>query len=261
MNVISFSLFGADPKYRAGMLENVQASTAVYPGWHLHIHCDRPNYTALLEHALGVHVHLFCPQETSEGSQGMSWRFRSAASPEADAVLFRDADSQLTRREAQAVEEWLKSGFDVHLIRDHPAHTSPIMGGMFGVRRDAKSLLARQLMHDSQRYRLTSYGDDQVFLATVFYPRIRHTALLHTSCIRYFGEFTLPLRPQEVGELFIGAYAHLTREEQEAFEQVRRDYGQMTLALPSWTKKRILKVIVKRFLPVRRIRHGCRWCV
>ncbi len=261
MNIISFSLFGADPKYRAGMLENINASIAVYPGWHLHIHCDRQNHTALLGHTLSPHVHLFCSQETSEGSRGMIWRFSSAASSEVDAVIFRDADSQLTRREAEAVQEWLKSSFDVHLLRDHPAHTSLIMGGMFGVRGKAKALLARHLVDELQSYRLTSYGDDQVFLASVFYPRIRHSALLHTSCIRYFGEYTLPLRPREAGELFIGAYAHLTREEQESFEQVRRDYGQKTLALPAWTRKRILKVFVKRFLPVRRIRHGCRWCI
>ena len=49
-------------------------------------------------------------------------------------VLSRDLDSRLSAREEAATQEWLHSGLAVHAMRDHPHHTQPLMGGMWGAR-------------------------------------------------------------------------------------------------------------------------------
>ena len=49
-------------------------------------------------------------------------------------MLSRDLDSRLSAREEAATREWLYSGLAVHAMRDHPLHTQPLMGGMWGAR-------------------------------------------------------------------------------------------------------------------------------
>ena len=49
--------------------------------------------------------------------------------PQVDLFMSRDLDSAPTQREADAVEEWLRSGKTLHVMRDHPSHTFPMLGG------------------------------------------------------------------------------------------------------------------------------------
>ena len=67
---------------------------------------------------------------------GMLWRLLPILDPLVDVVLVRDLDSRLSRREAEAVEEWLASSKAVHVMRDHPSHSWPMLGGMWGARMD-----------------------------------------------------------------------------------------------------------------------------
>ena len=54
-----------------------------------------------------------------------------------EVALFRDLDSRPSRREMEAVEEWMLSKHVVHVMRDHPGHDMPILAGMWGVKLDS----------------------------------------------------------------------------------------------------------------------------
>lgn len=170
--LISFALFGEDPKYRTGMLANVRAAPHFYPGWKLIIYCDRINHDALAQEALGDAVECVLQKDTSQGFEGANWRFLAALRAEADVILFRDADSIFSKREVDAVNEWLDSKKDTHIIRDHPYHRAPVMAGLFGVRGRSRAILAKLIRSRLLSRRLTEYGDDQAFLATDFYPKV-----------------------------------------------------------------------------------------
>jgi hypothetical protein len=234
MKLISFALFGADPKYRRGMLDNVRAASTFFPGWKLLIYCDRVNHDALMQEDLG---------------------------PDAEVVLFRDADSIFTSREQAAVTEWLASDKDTHIIRDHPYHKSPVMGGLLGVRGAAMQRLAALAKDRMSSHRLTEYGDDQVFLTRDFYPKAIRSALVHTNCVRYFPEYTRPLPPDLPGEHFIGAYAFLTEAEHEEFEGIRQKEPPMTLLPEHWGKIPLVRKLYRKFHQVKRIKYGCQWCL
>jgi hypothetical protein len=259
MIVISFSVFGADSKYREGLVKNVTAATIVYPDWQLFVYCDRENHDVLRAVA-SERIKVICQKELSEGLEGALWRYLPALDPRVETVIFRDADSLVGAREAEAVDEWLSSPFQVHLIRDHPYHESPVMGGMFGVRGAAVQTLASLLGSALARRRLHLYGDDQAFLNEEFYPRLRHTALVHTDFLRYFFEHTRPLRPPADGEDFIGAYANLTRQEQEKYLIMRDQATPKTLPPPNWADIAIWRRVHHRVV-FKRIAHRCRWCV
>lgn len=259
-HVISFSIFGPDPKYRIGMMQNIRALEHVYPEWEMVIYCDRGNYDALAQESLGDKVELVLQQQHSQGMEGMSWRLLAALRSGVRALLFRDSDSVFTTREADAVKEWLQSRYDTHIIRDHPYHQSPVMGGTLGVKGESLRLLASLVQDRLHAHRRTEYGDDQAFLSGDFYVQVRENALVHTNCVRYFPERTQPLPADRPGEDFVGAYAFLSAEERAKYQAIRSSEAAVTLLPPHWQRHRFLKKIVKFYRPVRRIRHGCRWC-
>ena len=50
-------------------------------------------------------------------------------------LISRDLDSRFTKREKDAVNDWLKSDKDIHLMRDHPGHRfGRFLAGMFGTK-------------------------------------------------------------------------------------------------------------------------------
>src|SRR5262249_9683013 len=105
-------------------------------------------------------------------------------------------DSRLNRREGAAVKEWLSSDRDFHVMRDHPHHNVPILGGMWGVRNSLLSDM-RQLVESYNK------GDfwqvDQNFLASTIAPRVRAHWMEHDE---YFSGRRFPTR--RVGREFVG---------------------------------------------------------
>lgn len=258
MKVISFSVFGSDKKYREGLLKNIAASKYIYPDRKVIAYCDRQNFNEIQKKITDENVALICYQEISNGLEGAIWRYIPALDPNVTVAIFRDADSVITKREAEAVNEWLASTFDVHLIRDHPYHTSPIMGGMFGIRGQAVRILEELLKCALQKRRLHVYGDDQAFLNEKFYPLIRNRSLVHTNYVRYYLEHTRPLRQTTTEEHFIGAYAHLQPDEQIKYEIMRIETPPKTLPPPHWENRFMWKHIHSK-ISINRIKHQSKW--
>ena len=62
------------------------------------------------------------------------WRFLPVLDVNVDLFLSRDLDSRINSREIAAVKEFLESDFDLHVMRDHPAHAAFMMGGTWGAK-------------------------------------------------------------------------------------------------------------------------------
>ena len=67
---------------------------------------------------------------------GKMQRFLPLADPLVDTFMSRDIDSPIFERETTIVRQWLKSEKTIHIIRDHPQHTVPILGGLWGIKLD-----------------------------------------------------------------------------------------------------------------------------
>ena len=175
--IISFSLWGDDPIYRRGAIENIRLAALHYPGWRVRIHTDDP---ALLDGATPGGVPLeVVRMPANVGIRGMFWRFLAASDQQADPIIFRDCDSRLNPREASAVSAWLASGHRFHVMRDHPDHAGwPMLGGMWGVRGGT--------LQDMER-RIAAWGvwreklDDMRFLAERVWPEARLDMMHHSS--------------------------------------------------------------------------------
>jgi hypothetical protein len=114
-------------------------------------------------------------------------------------MLSRDTDSRLSNREKLAVDEWLESDKDFHIMRDHPYHKTEILGGMWGVRNGLLKNI-KELIGDYTK------GDfwqvDQNFLRDVIYPTVKNNSLVHDE---FFDKKPFPTKREPkrfVGQAF-----------------------------------------------------------
>jgi hypothetical protein len=193
MNVISFCLYGSSPKYWGGLVKNFELAHRYFPGWMIRVYCDRENFNRFTDCANNISgeytssgvtfefgFHDWCPP--------MLQRYLIADNPAVDRFISRDADSRLSQREADAVQEWINSDRICHVMRDHPAQQT-MPGGMVGIqpRRPNWEMpkmerLIRNYLAETNVPDLMAYQIDQDFLAKVLWPMFRDTMLQHDSC-------------------------------------------------------------------------------
>jgi len=132
--VISFSLWGNNPLYTIGAIQNADLALSIYPDWTCYYFCNTCVPVNIIDQ-LKQRTNTNVIQMSSIGDNRSAMnRFLAIDFPETEYVIFRDADSRLSNREKLAVDEWLKENTDVHVMRDHPYHGWFIQAGMFGVR-------------------------------------------------------------------------------------------------------------------------------
>tara|TARA_Y100000310_G_C20646448_1_gene796910 strand:+ start:283 stop:1170 length:888 start_codon:yes stop_codon:yes gene_type:complete len=132
-NIVSFSLWGDNPFYGIGAIRNAETAQKYYKGWisRFYLGTDVPLETKeTLESIPNTEVVVI--DDEPNNWNGMFWRFYPLSEPDVKLVIFRDTDCRLSMREAAAVIEWEISDKTLHIMRDHPMHTEPIMGGMWG---------------------------------------------------------------------------------------------------------------------------------
>lgn len=198
--VVSFSLWGTSEVYLNGALEAVDQVAAAYPGWEcrFYLAADVPAATRDALEAKGA---VLFDGEPWGPWAGMYWRFLAAGDPEVDVMISRDVDTVILEREVRAVEEWIASGSPLHILRDHPKHEMPVMGGMWGCRAQQFRNIRTMILKWN---RFDRYGCDQEFLARVIYPRFRDAAWIHSECIRFRNETLRPYPTPRAGRTVIG---------------------------------------------------------
>tara|TARA_R100000951_G_scaffold86008_3_gene73729 strand:+ start:184 stop:852 length:669 start_codon:yes stop_codon:yes gene_type:complete len=200
MKLITFSLWGQDPKYLIGAIRNAELAKEIYPDWRCRFYVGQsvPSQIIIqLENFDNVDV----VQRPEFGDwRGMFWRFLSASEEGVDVMISRDTDSRLNIREKAAVDEWLASDKKLHIMRDHPHHGYPILGGMWGAKRGAIEDIERLINNFAQE---DTYGTDYKFFAELIFPKLKtDDVMIHDE---FFGGQPFPTKRdglQFVGQVF-----------------------------------------------------------
>lgn len=201
--VVSFSLWGSNPKYTVGAIRNAELIQEVYPTWRARFYVANsvPDPIVYMLEDMGNTEIVF--KETVGDWTGMFWRFEACYDSNADVVIFRDTDSRVNKREKHAVEEWLQSDKAFHIMRDHPHHQFPILGGMWGIRKNDKFNMKIMLDSFVISKANNSYGTDYNFLGNVLYPLIKESdCFVHDP---FFDKKPFPTARQNhefVGQVF-----------------------------------------------------------
>ena len=114
--IISFSLWGDNPKYTIGAIENAKLAQEIYPDWFSYFFVSSSVSEDIQNQLLSIpNVVLFYKDHPGDWS-GMFWRFETSYDLEVDISIFRDTDSRLSLREKYAVDEWIQSDKTFHIM-------------------------------------------------------------------------------------------------------------------------------------------------
>ena len=192
--VVSFCLYGEEPIYNEGVIENIKLCKTIYPNWEVRVYCSPEAFgrmSSRISEEGGTPIEV--PPEKCHPVYG---RMLAIEENKGGITIFRDADSRVSQREADSVKEWLVSGKTLHLIADHGQHFSPIMAGMFG-------LFDHDLPEIDWPKDYPHYGDDEKFLTlNVLNP-------LGDKCFRHGLYGGIPLPELAEGEPHIGEKIYL----------------------------------------------------
>lgn len=198
--VISFSLWGDNPKYTFGAIKNAELANKIYANWisRFYIGSDVPKDIINKIQSIS-NTEIILKYNQNNDWTGMFWRFEAAYDNSVEVAIFRDTDSRISLREKYAVDEWLSSDKTFHIMRDHPFHGYPILGGMWGIKNNSRYNMKKLLDSFSKS---DKYGTDYEFFAQVLYPIIGTDKLVHDP---FFDKKPFPsmrIDKEFVGEIF-----------------------------------------------------------
>lgn len=181
--VISFSLWGNNLKYCVGAIKNAKLAQTIYPDWVCRFYVATDVPTSIQGELANLDNVDLCEMPPAfDGWKGMFSRFLPASEAEVEVMISRDCDSRLSLREKEAVDEWLASDKQFHIMRDHPWHGTEILGGMFGMKHGVvPDLESRMIAWLNKHNPENEWQIDQNFLKAEIYPLVVNDSMVHAQ--------------------------------------------------------------------------------
>jgi len=175
--IISFSLYGNDPKYTFGALCNAELRKEIYPDWICRFYCGTSVPQEIIENLLNYsNTEVIMMDETQKYSFRM-WRYLPMIDKEVSIFLSRDADSRLSFREKKCVDIFIESDSLIHSIQDNFNHPD-FMAGMWAMKKSIDIDLIRLFEEWGEE---KTYDSDQLFLREKIVPLFGDKKLIHCS--------------------------------------------------------------------------------
>lgn len=192
-NVISYSIFGNNPKYVETALLNLQRNKIKLPNWtnRFYISSDVPDHFTARAQALGAEI--LVVNDKGNSLNGTFWRFFVADDPTVNKYIVRDVDSYISDEEIILINEWLISDKPFHIIRDFVTHNGLIMAGLWGGTSGYLPNVQKLTYDYINSLKSRSRYDDQSFLAKVIWSYIRNHHLSHDFSFGYLSSSDLVL--------------------------------------------------------------------
>lgn len=182
VNTLSYCLYGGyNERYYPGMIANITLAQKHFPDWKVYVWIA-PDVEPDFIEKLKTHPNVVLRETGVTGPSNMIHRFYTIDEPGVDLMMVRDADSIIHWKDRWAINEFLKSNFIAHTIRDNIQHTAPLMGGLWGIRKSAglsmRSEYANYIEDKTKGFRL---AHDQNFLHDAIYPKVLPGLMVHYS--------------------------------------------------------------------------------
>ena len=180
--VIAFTLFGSNPRYLRGALQNILVAKQIYPDWACRFYVDDSVDEACLQAMEAEGAEIIRDESSDRDLRHLlTRRFLVADDPKVGRFMVRDCDSVVNRREAAAVAEWIDSGLPFHAMRDWWTHTDPMLAGLWdgiagvfpGMKTHLDSFIGEKPL---------STNWDQYFLRDQVWPAVRDHVMVHDRC-------------------------------------------------------------------------------
>ena len=174
--IISFALWGNNPKYTIGAIKNAKLARKFYPDWIARFYIHKDVDSKIVDEIKSIeNTEISIINEVPDW-KCMFWRFLPVFDSDTEIFICRDCDSRLNDREVAAVNEWLASDKFVHIMRDHPWHRFVMLGGMIGFKKHSFGALINSLLSFKPT---NEYGTDYVFFDNLLYPQVKNISFVH----------------------------------------------------------------------------------
>lgn len=205
-NIIAFSLFGNSAEYIEPAVMNTELAGAVYPGWVCRFYVDGSVPEAVLQRLRANGAEVVRVAAELESWPGTMWRFLAMDDAEAGRVLFRDADSVISPREARAVAAWIESGKLFHTLRDGGTHTELILAGLWGAVAGAVPDMRGRIQAYVAAGVKSRHFADQLFLREQVWPFARQSLCGHDRIFGFMDAAPFPdTAPFDYRNFHVGA--------------------------------------------------------
>lgn len=191
-NVIAFSLFGASSAYIETAVMNTELVEHIYPGWVCRFYIDDSVPQEAVQRLADNGAEIVRVDEQAAAWPGTMWRFLAMDDPQAGRVIFRDADSVISRREALAVQEWIASGKRFHTLRDAGSHTELILAGLWGAVAGSVPDMRGKIEAYLEKPLQSRHFADQYFLRENVWPYVRQSLYAHDRLFGFAGAHPFP---------------------------------------------------------------------
>ncbi|STZ75636.1 tetratricopeptide repeat protein [Bergeriella denitrificans] len=217
--IIAFSLFGSSSEYGEPAVLNAEICADIYPGWVCRFYVDGsvPEQVSgrLKKHGAEV-VEV---DAAAQAWPGTMWRFLAMDDADAAYILFRDADSVISQREAAAVAAWLQSGKLFHTMRDSGSHTELVLAGLWGAAAGAVPDMRGKIEAYLRGKVESEHFADQYFLRSCVWPYVKQSLCAHDRLFGFGGAADFP---DNTG--FDYAVSHVGCNEGNALAEAAVDY-------------------------------------
>ena len=214
INVLSFCLYGSKATYIKGMEENIKLAKVHFPDWQVRIYYNEtvPDKYIKIYQSMGANMVKCVNLGINKMNwEGMFWRWLPLDDKNVKFWVSRDADSRLSKREADIVKQWMDSGKTLHCIRDHRCHMHCIMGGLFGINNETfhnqyKFKEVTQIIRELYGYyKERPYNVDQIFLNDQLWYLLKNDVIAHISNNGRKvndDDISIPSDPQFIGKQY-----------------------------------------------------------
>jgi hypothetical protein len=192
--IFSFCIYGSNPKYCKGLVENLKTIASDFPDFHTWIVAGN-NVPQSYLHTYLTFPNVHLTHVDLSGHQLMAHRFFPIDDPTVDIMFVRDADSRIDHRDIWCIKQFMASNIHkIMTIRDHPHHVFPLMGGQWAMRKIDGLSIKRIYNRFTKIYEndINGFGADQDFLYFALYRKYRNSLF-----IAYIGNKFLQLSNDE----------------------------------------------------------------
>lgn len=194
-DVIAFSLFGGDAKYCETAILNCLEQPAIYPGWICRFYVDGSVPQQVIDRLVAAGGEVIMAPDAIAGWPGPMWRFAAYDADDVRRVIFRDADSVISEREAGAVRDWIISGRKFHVMRDNGSHTELMLAGLWGATKGALPQMVTMVADFLREKPENAHFADQLFLRRYIWPFARLDLVHHDSVFGFMDGRRFPEGP------------------------------------------------------------------
>jgi hypothetical protein len=206
-NLISFCLWGNEKKYTNGALNNAILVKELFTSeWKMKLYYNDTVDESLLNDLKKEGV-ILSKVNKDESFKNMMWRFLPAEDASIDYFISRDLDSVLCERDLCVIEDWIESGKDFSIVRDHPWQGEVISGGMWGCK-GGKVPHISELIEEYCKTKKQNHNRllDLMFLKEIIYEKYaKNSYILHDEFFNWEGTAVKIKRDRKIDNYqFIG---------------------------------------------------------